>query len=94
MSKFQNFIKRRNQDFLGLRKDYYFVDFALSVRYNSLEERKLVKWEGGHFEELYGLEEDRMALYDPFKADVLNMGLILLELVDVSRHRSNKNYKR
>lgn len=64
---------------------YYYSDFGLSSIFPSVEDRQLVQFQGGLLDRFPEIEADEDALYDPFKADIYALGMMLKgEFLDVS----------
>ncbi|KII90098.1 hypothetical protein PLICRDRAFT_138550 [Plicaturopsis crispa FD-325 SS-3] len=55
---------------------YYIIDFGVSTRFPSSEERHLVKWQGGRGFLLPECRPGPDTLYDPFKGDIHALGEI------------------
>jgi len=62
--------------------DYFFIDFGLSTRFRSSEDRALVT---GKFGQNKTVPELSVTVpYDPFKVDIYQLGGVIQELVEVS----------
>jgi hypothetical protein len=61
--------------------DYFFIDFGLSTRFSSFEERHLVTGMAGQNKKVPELSYD--IPYDPFKVDIYHLGGVFAELVEV-----------
>jgi serine/threonine protein kinase len=61
--------------------DYFFIDFGLSSRFASFEERYLDTGMGGQNKKVPELSYD--IPYDPFKVDIYQLGGVFAELVEV-----------
>jgi hypothetical protein len=62
--------------------DYFFIDFGLSTRFPSFEERTFVTGKLGQNKTVPELSNT--VPYDPFKVDIYQMGGIIQELVEVN----------
>jgi hypothetical protein len=63
--------------------DYFFIDFGLSTRFSSFQERHLVTGMAGQNKKVPELSYD--IPYDPFKVDIYHLGGVFAELVEVCR---------
>jgi len=75
------FKEARHRDRIDVDVRYVIIDFGLSTKFTSFEDRKLVQFEHGYhddlpefFEKTRGGERTRTAWYDPFKADIAALG--------------------
>jgi hypothetical protein len=67
---------------------YYFIDFGLSVRFRSEEERKLITGQNGREQTVPELSEEEP--YDPFGVDVFILGSFLER--DIAQVRARPNF--
>jgi hypothetical protein len=69
--------------------DYFFIDYGLSTRFASFEDRHLVIGMGGQNKTVPELSYD--VPYDPFKVDIYQLGGVFAELVEVRSPVSTYN---
>jgi hypothetical protein len=62
---------------------YYFIDFGLSSRFSSFEDRRLVVGKVG--QNYFVPEFSSTVPYDPFPVDIYQVGGVIMNMVEVNR---------